>query len=263
MERFVLPKQRTLLSGSTVASVVARCDENNLRRVVAGTVGQGVLGARPAPNFAPAAAVQPLGATRLFTLLPTWRAFRRGDTVQTVIGLNGTGTLTVLLRLKQSGEDLGSAQIDVPTAGWSMYAAQVTLGRRVDFAHDGDIEVRLTWTGSGNWAGAVVHRVSNAFESAFLSVPGGLLFRVNDGSGVTPAYRPFAASGVWGLVTPFATGQMCFWAEIVTSDSVYRAVVQGLDESTSTGTELSSYGVVQWGPEFPSGDIVQIAVVKA
>lgn len=259
MERFRLPRARTILSGSAVASVVSLCDENNLRRVVASTASLGVLGVRPAPNWAPAPpAPQTMPSPCTLVLNSSWRALRRGDVLRATVAVSGAGTLAAALF--QGGVQLGQHQVALTGAGWKAAPLLFTVPARADYAHGGDLQVRLTWTGT-QWAGAVVQRVRDAFEVAALVVPGGVALAVGTGMGVAPSYRWVSAPARTGL-DAVAGGTLCVWAELAPTDGILRAVVQGFDQGTSTPTEQILAGEVKWGPQFPSGDIVQIATVE-
>ena len=200
------------------------------------------------------------------TLAPAWRALRRGTRLRVAAAVSGPGTLTATLTLGATGEVLATATASFDAAasaanGWRTARVYLTVPRRIDRAHQGALVLTLSRTGTGQWAGVVVQRVSGAFEAAALAVPGGAVYCVEPGFGAALTHRVLQVGATHGFA-PFTDGAFCLWAEVERSGAVLRAVVQGLDESTSTPTEQVQYGVVRHGAKFPSGDVVQIAVVR-
>jgi hypothetical protein len=230
MDQFKLPEGRTLLSGKTVADIIERCNADNIRKLSAALNDTGVLGAIPAPNFAPAPPVSAETFTSKTFLLHTWASFRAGSTLRVLAAVRGSATLTA--SLVRPGEiplpeSLDTQEVVVSTGGaWGPAVFRFTLPRRIDFEHDGAMEVRLQASSSISHLGIQAQPVAGCMEGGFLETPEGIVYVVERGGGLTPGYRALQIEHTSGLA-PISGNGLAVWAALASTEAVERAVRKG------------------------------------
>ena len=254
MDQFKLPTGRTLLSGKTVADTIERCNADNIRKLSAALNESGVLGSIPAPNFGPTPPVSAETTSDTTFLLNTWASFRSGSTLRVLAAVRGAATLTASLILSAGPETLDSEGLAVSTGGlWAPAVFRFTIPRRIDFEHDGALQVRLQASASIEHMGIQAQAVGGRMEGAFLETPGGVVYAVENGSGLTPAFRALEISNTSGLAAPQGSG-LAVWAALASTLAVERAVRHGLGHTITQQIEETTVGAVFTGDNFPSTD---------